>query len=186
MLSQVYNITDSVTTQQWLLNGMLGHPFEDFIAQFIRRSFEEAGYLQNNQASIYQTAGSNDGGKDIIITSTVTISDLFGYEFPINENLEQKIYIECKSSENGAIDYNKLSGGIQRASDQKISAYVVVTNTTIVPYCFYQLKETAAQYKIRFLLIDQNILATELSKKNMRIGDYTPLSRKAEKENTKY
>lgn len=182
MLSQVYNITDSVTTQQWLLNGMLGHPFEDFIAQFIRRSFEEAGYLQNNQASIYQTAGSNDGGKDIIITSTVTISDLFGYEFPINENLEQKIYIECKSSENGAIDYNKLSGGIQRASDQKISAYVVVTNTTIVPYCFYQLKETAAQYKIRFLLIDQNILATELSKKNMRIGDYTPLSRKAEKE----
>lgn len=182
MLSQVYNVTDSATTQQWLLNETLGHPFEDFIAQFICNSLYESGCLQNDQVSVCKTRGSNDGGKDIIITSRIAIPDLFGHEFPLNENFEQKIYIECKSSENGAIDYNKLSGGIQRASDKKISAYVVVTNTTIVPYCFYQLKETAAQYKIRFLLIDQNILATELSKKNMLIGNYTPLNWKAEKE----
>lgn len=182
MLSQVYDITDSATTQQWVLKEMLGHPFEDFIAQFIRYSFQENGYFWNNQVSIEQTTGSNDGGKDIIIISTITIPDLFGYEFPLNENIEQKIYIECKSSESGAIDYNKLSGGVQRASNQKISAYVVVTNTTVVPYCFYQLKETAAQYGIRFLLIDQYILAKELSKKNMRIGDYIPLNWEAEKE----
>lgn len=182
MLSQVFNITESATTQPWQLDDMLGHPFEDFIANFVNQSLQSAGYLQNQQAQIYQTQGSNDGGKDMIITSSVTISDLFGFEFAINNQSEQKIFIECKSSQNGAIDYNKLSGGIQRAKDQGIDAYVVVTNTTLVPYCYYQLQETAAQYQMRFELVDQKILAEALAQKGYSIGDYLPLNQNIERE----
>lgn len=182
MLSQVYNITESVTTQSWQLGDMLGHPFEDFIAYLVSQTLTEAGYLQNQQVEIYQTPGSNDGGKDIIITSKVIIHNLFGFEFPLNGKTAQKIFIECKSSENGAIDYNKLSGGIQRARGQGVDVYVVVTNATLVPYCYYQLQETAAQYKMRFVLVDQFILAKELALKGLSIGKYTPSIQKAEKE----
>ncbi|MCM1222663.1 MAG: restriction endonuclease [Lachnospiraceae bacterium] len=174
MLGQVFCVTENVTGQIWELGDALGHPFEDFIVNVIRQTLYEAGYLQKKQANLYQTPGSNDGGRDIIITSKVTIADLFGFEFPINEKSEQKIVIECKSSENGAIDYNKLSGGIQRAKDQGIDAYVVVTNTTLVPYCYYQLQETAAQNEMRFVLVDQYILAKELIKTNNHIGNYLP------------
>ena len=146
MLSQVFCVTENATGQPWKLGDMLGHPFEDFIVNATYQIIYNAEYLQDKQVNIRQTPGSNDGGKDIIITSRVTIPDLFGFEFPINGKVEQKIVIECKSSENGAIDYNKLSGGIQRAKNQGIDAYVVITNTTVVPYCYYQLQESAAQY----------------------------------------
>lgn len=182
MLSQVFNITETATTHPWRLEKMLGHPFEEFIAHFIYLTLSNAGYLQRQQVQIIQTPGSNDGGKDIIITSTITISDLFGFEFTLKGKSEQKIFVECKSSENGAIDYNKLSGGIQRAKEQGIDAYVVVTNTTLVPYCYYQLQETATQNQMRFILVDQYILSEELAKKNLSIGKYTPLTQKVKKE----
>lgn len=182
MLSQVFCVTDNATGQPWELGDKLGHPFEDFIVDVAYQILYNAGYLQNKQVSIRQTPGSNDGGRDIIITSKVTIPDLFGFEFPINEKSEQKIVIECKSSENGAIDYNKLSGGIQRAKDQEIDAYVVITNTTLVPYCYYQLQEIAAQYGMRFVLVDQYILTKELTKVNRSIGNYLSLAQEAERE----
>lgn len=182
MLSQVYNITESATTQFWKLDDMLGHPFEDFIVYLVQQTLTEAKYLQHQQVEISQTPGSNDGGKDIIIISKVTISNLFGFEFPLNGKNTQKIFVECKSSEKGAIDYNKLAGGIQRARGQDIDTYVVVTNTTLVPYCYYQLQETAEQYNIRFVLVDQYILAKELACKGLSIGKYTPLTHKIEKE----
>ena len=84
--------------------------------------------------------------------------------------------------ENGAIDYNKLSGGIQRAQNQGIDAYIVITNSTIVPYCYYQLQESATQYGMRFVLIDQYILAKELTKINYPIGNYLPLGHDVERE----
>lgn len=182
MLSQVFNVTKSATTQPWQLNNTLGHPFEEFIVQLIRRILCDAGYLQNQDVHIIHTSGSNDGGKDIIIVSKVTIHNLFGFTFSINNKPLLKIFIECKSSDNGAIDYNKLSGGIQRAKDQDVDVYIVVTNTTLVPYCYYQLQETAAQYKMQFVLIDQYILAAELSTRGLSIGEYTPIPHKLEKE----
>lgn len=182
MLSQVFCVTENATGQPWKLGDMLGHPFEDFIVNVVYQILYNAKYLQDRQVDIRQTPGSNDGGKDIIITSRVTIPNLFGFEFPINEKSEQKIVIECKSSENGAIDYNKLSGGIQRVKDQGIDAYIVITNTTLVPYCYYQLQESAAQYQIRFILIDQYILAKELAKINCPVGNYLPLEKNVERE----
>lgn len=182
MLSQVFNITESATTQSWQLDDKLGHPFEDFIAYLVRQKLCDAGYVQNQDVQITHTSGSNDGGKDIIIVSKVTIRNLFGFTFSINNKSTLKIFIECKSSDNGAIDYNKLSGGIQRARDQDVDAYVVVTNTTLVPYCYYQLQETAAQNKMQFALVDQYILATDLETRGLSIGKYTPISHKLEKE----
>lgn len=182
MLSQVFCVTENATGQPWKLGDMLGHPFEDFIVNATYQIIYNAEYLQDKQVNIRQTPGSNDGGKDIIITSRVTIPDLFGFEFPINGKVEQKIVIECKSSENGAIDYNKLSGGIQRAKNQGIDAYVVITNTTVVPYCYYQLQESAAQYGMRFVLIDQYILAKELTKINCPVGNYIPLRQDVRRE----
>lgn len=182
MLSQVYNITESATTQSWQLDDKLGHPFEDFITSFVNQTLTEDGYLQNKQVVICQTPGSNDGGKDIIITSKVAIYNLFGFDFLLNGKASQKIYIECKSSENGAIDYNKLSGGIQRAREQEIDVYIVVTNTTLVPYCYYQLQDTAEQHKIRFVLVDQFILSKELAHRGKSIGNYIPLTQKIDRE----
>lgn len=182
MLSQVFNITESATTQSWQLDNTLGHPFEEFIVHFVQQTLCDAGYLQNQEVQITHTSGSNDGGKDIIIVSEVTIRNLFGFTFPINNKCSQKIFIECKSSNNGAIDYNKLSGGIQRAKDQDVDAYVVVTNTTLVPYCYYQLQETAEQNKMQFVLVDQYILATELVSRGLSIGEYIPILHKPEKE----
>ena len=182
MLSQVFNITESATNQSWQLDDMLGHPFEEFVVHLVQRILSDAGYLQNQNVQITHTSGSNDGGKDIIIDSKVTISNFFGYTFSINNKCSQKIFIECKSSDNGAIDYNKLSGGIQRAKDQDVDVYVVVTNTTLVPYCYYQLQEAAAQNKMQFVLVDQYILTKELSTKGFSIGEYTPITHEAEKE----
>lgn len=182
MLSQVFNITESATTQSWQMDDMLGHPFEDLIAYIAQQTLYEAGHLQNQDVQIRQTPGSNDGGKDIIITSKVTINNLFGFTFPINNKSKQKIFIECKSSDNGAIDYNKLSGSIQRAKGQEVDVYIVVTNTTLVPYCYYQLQETAVQCNMRFILVDQYILAQELAARNLTAGKYIPMSQKVERE----
>ena len=84
MLSQVFCVTENATGQPWKLGDMLGHPFEDFIVNATYQIIYNAEYLQDKQVNIRQTPGSNDGGKDIIITSRVTIPDLFGFEFPIN------------------------------------------------------------------------------------------------------
>lgn len=182
MLSQVYNITESATTQSWQLDDKLGYPFEEFIVHLVQKTLYDEGYLQTQDVQINHTPRSNDGGKDIIIVSKVSIRNLLGFTFLINNKSSQKIFIECKSSDNGAIDYNKLSGGIQRAKDQNVDVYVVVTNTTLVPYCYYQLQEAAAQNRMRFVLVDQYILATELTARGLSIGEYTPITHKIEKE----
>lgn len=182
MLSQVFSITESATTQSWQLDDMLGHPFEEFIAYLVQQTLYNAGYLQNKDVQIIHTSGSNDGGKDIIIVSNVTIHNLLGFTFSIKNKSSQKIFIECKSSDKGAIDYNKLSGGIQRAKDQNVDVYVVVTNTTLVPYCYYQLQEAATQNKMQFILVDQYILAKDLEEKGLSIGKYVPITQKIKKE----
>ena len=182
MLSQVFNVTESATTQSWQLDDMLGYPFEDFIVYLIQQILYDEGYLQTTDVQIKHTSGSNDGGKDIIIVSKVTIRNLFGFTFSINNKSSQKIFIECKSSDNGAIDYNKLSGGIQRAKDQDVDVYVVVTNTTLVPYCYYQLQEAATQNKMQFVLVDQYMLAKELAAKDLSFGKYDPITHEIKKE----
>ena len=164
-----------MNTQPWLLKENLGHPFENFIGQCISNDLMIENDTNNSEISVFQTSGSRDDGKDIILTSNVEV-ELLNHLFLLPKTGKMKIYLECKSSDKGAIDYNKIAGSLNRVREEEADYFVLVTNTTIAPYCYYQLQQSAAQKGIQFVLIDQYKLALYLSMHKITIGEYsTPL-----------
>ena len=51
------------------------------------------------------------------------------------------IYIECKSSDDNNITFNQLAGNASRVKNDDVQYYILVTNTTIVPFTFYNFNE---------------------------------------------
>lgn len=126
MLSQVYEITKSMNTQPWLLKGNLGHPFENFIGQCISNDLMIENDTNNSEISVFQTSGSRDDGKDIILTSNVEV-ELLNHLFLLPKTGKMKIYLECKSSDKGAIDYNKIAGSLNRVREEEADYFVLIT-----------------------------------------------------------
>lgn len=164
-LSNIYSI-DDVDDYEWIFPDMTGLQFEDYIFSYLRRFISD--YFEKG-ARVCQTKHTNDGGKDIIITSPCNIFGLFGIDFFLQGRKSIKIYIECKSSKKYKIPYNGLSGNVERVRDDKIDYYIAVTNTTVAPFTFYKLQTTFEQYGIKFILVDNNILGEIMSKTDNNI-----------------
>lgn len=167
MLSQVQYINQSNSIKDWSLGEYIGIPFEKHLYRVLSRYMEK----YNGKVLVYDTPASRDDGKDIIIESTTDIHNLMGHDFYLREKSKIKIYIECKTSTNDKISWNQLAGNVARIENDDIQYYVVATNTTLVPYTFYQFAKETKKRDIEFLLVDQSLLAPYLVEEGALIGE---------------
>lgn len=171
MVGTIYYITDKLNSDLWELRENGGHVFEDFI---LKVTEDWCNTYYPGSVRIYQTPGSNDNGKDIIIESNCSLLGLFNQQLKKEKEYPLKIYIECKSSDSYKISYNDLSGNLKLSAKNNISYYILVTNTTITPYTLYQLQDEAKRYGFQFLLIDQYFLYRFLNEQSTMLGKYIP------------
>ena len=145
----------------WDLGDSLGCAFEDNIYTII-----------TNELSVYfrlglrieQTPRSNDGGKDIVITSPVNIKSLLG--IPIHKHGKDSItiHIECKSTNYPNLRFEKIIPSAVKNKREKIDYFILITNSEILPYTYHLIKEELGD-NIEFILIDQYLLAKALKNK---------------------
>lgn len=166
MLSQVQHVDQKEIIKKWHLGKQKGIPFEKHICRVLKRHMEE----YKEKVLVYETPSSRDDGKDIIIKASTDIHNLMGHNFYLRERDEITIYVECKSSDNDDVSWNQLAGNIARVENDNIQYYVVVTNTTLVPYTYYQFAKNTKEKNIDFYLVDQTLLALYLSEQNALIG----------------
>jgi len=170
MVSHICYITEELNNKSWKLGDNRGHTFEDFIFDVVCK------WCNKNYTDLWkciQTESANDHGKDIILETKCDLSGLFGMNFSKRREDKLKIYIECKSSDSYKISYNSLAGNIKLSEHDKIDYYILVTNTTITPYTFYQLQDEAKRIGFTFCLADQYLLYCFLKRENALIGDYS-------------
>lgn len=167
LLGQSYIEGPHLNDNEWNLDNILGLGFENHIFNIL--SAEMRKYYDLG-AKINRTPKVRDNGKDIIIESPISLENILGTNFYLKEQTTLKIYIECKSSNHNKIPYNSFAGNLSRIKEEAVGYYVLVTNTTIVPFSFYQFKEDAENLGIEFVLIDQYLLKKYLLKNNAMIG----------------
>lgn len=166
MLSQIQHVNQKEIIKKWYLGKQKGIPFEKHMHRVLQRHMEE----YNGKVLVYETPSSRDDGKDIIIKASTDIHNLMGHNFYLRGRSEITIYVECKSSDNDDISWNQLAGNIARVENDNIQYYVVVTNTTLAPYTYYQFAKNTKERNIDFYLIDQTLLAPYLSGQKAFIG----------------
>lgn len=160
--------------QLWTLADYCGLKFENHIFDIICHVLDP---LLKQGINIYQTPSTRDDGKDIVIESAVPFQ-LFGVNFILKGKEKIRLYIECKSSDKEKIDLDKFSKNLLIANHDDIDYLVLVTNTTISPFSYYQATENAHDYNYEFVLIDQFLLYNFLSSNNAVIGKYDELIEK--------
>lgn len=168
MLSKRYFINNKLNNLLWELGDLLGNGFESHIVEVIKKQllpYYDCG------VSLTSTSRTRDDGKDIVISSKIDLLDIIENNFYIGNLDTMKIYIECKSSNKGPISFNDITGNIDRISKDKINYFVLITNTTIMPYTYYILENKCKRLNIKFMLVDQYILYKYLKKQNSMIGN---------------
>ena len=171
MLGQTYIVGPHLNDNRWYMGDLLGLGFENHIYNILSMNLEK---YYDTGAKIYRTPKVRDNGKDIIIESPVSLVDVLGTNFYIKNNPILKVYIECKSSDHSKISYNSFAGNLSRIAEDDVAYYVLVTNSTIVPFSYYQFRKEAEKLGIEFILIDQFLLAQYLIHNNAMIGDTIP------------
>lgn len=154
MISTVTHTPFNINNQNWNLGEDLGHGFEDYIYKIIVKMLRVT-FLSDIR--VYQTEPTRDGGRDIIIESTRKF-ELFDISFSLKGKNKIKIYIECKSTTQDTVSYDKFAKNVIIAGQHKVDYLLLVTNKTITPYTFYSVYENAIESGYEFILIDQFIL----------------------------
>lgn len=157
----------------WKLNDMDGHAFENWIFNILTKVMEN--YLGNG-AKIKQTPGSGDNGKDIIISSTIDLENIFYQDFRLLNKKEMTIYFECKSTNKTNVPFNKIIDNVIRAKYDAIDYFVLVTNAAIIPDTYYKIYKELDRENVNFVLIDQFILAKCIHEMGIENVDTIPLS----------
>ena len=168
MLGTISYITNNINEQPWFLDDCCGLKFEDHIFNVICHALEP---LFEKGIYIYRTPRTRDDGKDIIIESTISF-ELFGINFLLKGKKNIRIYIESKSSKRDKIDLDKFSKNILIANRGDIDYLVLVTNSTISPFSYFQAMENAKDYNYEFILVDQYLLYSFLKDNDAVIGKY--------------
>lgn len=172
MLGQIYGVPCKANSQPWKLRDYLGAGFETHLYQVLSSLL--VPYFKQG-ATITQTSSSRDDGKDIIVESPVELKSFMGFSFSLRGKEKIKIYLECKSSNFGNISFNQFAGNLSRVKDDNIDYYVLITNTSISPYSFYQFQTELKQKGIMFYLFDQLLLSRFLVTMDAKLGEYVPL-----------
>lgn len=144
----------------WLIGDDLGKPFEDNIYKYILMLCKG-----NKKINIEQTPPVNDGGKDIILNFTGDSLTIFGITFKNNGNEKSTVYIECKSTDSKKLRREKFVPSIDSVvnSSRKIDYFVLLTNSIIQAKDHYYAKQALENNEIKFVLIDQYIIARQLT-----------------------
>lgn len=167
LLGQTYIEGPHLNDNEWNLDNNLGLGFENHIFNIL--SMEMRKYYDLG-AEIHRTPKVRDNGKDIIIESPISLENILGTNFYLKDQKPLRIYIECKSSNLNKIPYNSFAGNLSRIKEENVGYYVLVTNTTIVPFSYYQFREEAEKLGIEFVLIDQYLLKRYFLRNNAMIG----------------
>lgn len=143
----------------WLIGDNLGNPFENNIHKYILMLCKG-----NKKVKIEQTPLVNDGGKDVVLSFIGDSLTIFGITFKGQENEKTTIYIECKSTNSEKLRREKFVPSIDNVihSSSKIDYFVLLTNSIILAKDHYYAKQTLEDKGIKFVLIDQYILARQL------------------------
>lgn len=163
MISTVTHIPFNINNQDWNLGKDLGHGFEDYIYKVIVKVLRATF---SPDIKVYQTEPTRDGGRDIIIESTKKF-ELFGINFSLKGKNRIKIYIECKSTTQDTVSYDKFAKNVIIAGQDRVDYLLLVTNKTITPYTFYSVCENAIESGYEFILVDQYILCNYLKKNQL-------------------
>ena len=168
MLGQTYIEGPNLNDNEWNLDKSLGLEFENHIFNILSK---ELCKYYDFGTKIYRTPKVKDNGKDIILESPVALENILGTNFYLKDRNILRIYIECKSSNHSKISYNSFAGNLSRIKEENVGYYVLITNTTIVPYSYYHFKEEAEKLGIEFVLIDQYLLKKYFLQNNAMIGN---------------
>lgn len=144
---------------KWQLKADLGNNFEDFIVRIITIQLRQL----HPQVQILQTRRVADGGKDIIVSSTINAVNILGQKFTSTGGNGIKICFECKSTDYDFLRYDKISSSctrIQYEDIEKYDYYVLVTNSEILPQAYWYLSQELEKSGISFRLIDSFLLGT--------------------------
>lgn len=140
----------------WKLKKMDGHQFENWIFNILTR-------IMNNYfdlgATMEQTPGSGDNGKDIIIKSPISLQNIFYQNFSLKNKDEITIYLECKSTDSRKLRFDKIISNVIRAKYDHIDYFVLITNATIIPDTYHKIYTELKPHNIDFVLVDQYLLA---------------------------
>ena len=171
MLGAVNYITPNINNQPWNLE-LSGFDFEDYISSVIEYTLMS---YYSMGLTVERTPRTRDQGKDIIIHSPIPFS-LFGKDFSLCKKDSICIYIEFKSSKNNKISLDKFSKNLLLANKSGIDYFVLITNTTIVPYSYYEACRNAQENGYIFYLVDQYKLVYFLKEREALRGEYcTPM-----------
>lgn len=144
----------------WLMGENLGKPFEDIINKYILTLCKG-----NENVNIKQTPYVNDGGKDIILSFIGDSLTIFGVTYKNQGKEKTTVYIECKSTDSEKLRWEKFVPSIENVinSHSEIDYYVLLTNSAILAKDHYYAKQTLENKNIKFILIDEYILARQLT-----------------------
>ena len=170
MLGKVNYITKDINCQPWELN-MMGFDFEDYVVSVIQYALSE---YYTKGLTIEQTPRTRDQGKDLIIRSPIEFT-LFGKQFTFNCSDTICVYLELKSTKNNKIRLDRFSKNILLANHSKIDYFVLITNSTIVPFSYYETEKNAKENNYIFHLVDQYMLVHFLTQQNAMRGNYAEL-----------
>lgn len=167
MSNTVVAIGESTRFFHWTLENNLGIGFEDFVYEIVLQHLHKQ-YPQGIR--VFHTPYRNDGGKDIIIKSDVDIDGLFCQRYSRNGKTEITIYVECKSTDHGKLRFEKAICNVARIKELGIDYYVLVTNSTITPYTYYEIERELKAHNIAFMLVDQYVLLSYCKRFNVSLG----------------
>ena len=144
----------------WRIGANRGKPFEDNIYKYLKILCRGKRNVQINQ-----TPSVNDGGKDVIIRFSGNSLTLFGITFNSHGKEETTIYIECKSTDQSKLRREKFYPSVDNVihADSKIDFFVLLTNSVILAKDHYHVKKDLERIGADFVLIDQYILARQLT-----------------------
>ena len=173
MFSHVTYINSENYIRKWPMGKDLGLPFESRIYKILSK---QLGRQYGQKIKIWKTEDTQDNGKDIIIQSETDLLNFMGRDLYLRGRKRITIYIECKSSDDNNITFNQLAGNASRVKNDDVQYYILVTNTTIVPFTFYNFNEDLKKISdkpIEFMLVDQTLLFPYLRECEETIGDTT-------------
>lgn len=150
MLGIVNYVTPDINNQPWNLE-LSGLDFEDYISSVIEYALVP---YYSRGLTVERTPQTRDQGKDLIIRSSIPFS-LFGRDFSLRKKDRICVYIEFKSSKSSKISLDKFSKNLLLANKSEIDYFVLITNTSIVPFSYYEACRNAQENGYIFYLVDQ-------------------------------
>ena len=158
MLSTIKYLSANKNNQLWDLGKDIGFGFENYIYKVIVKIL---GAAFSNEIRVQQTDSVRDDGRDIIIEACKNF-ELFGIHFSLKGKEKITVYVECKSTNQDTVSYEKFAKNTIIAGQDHVDYLLLVTNKTISPYTYYSACQNASDLGYEFVLIDQYILYSYL------------------------